>query len=137
MGAEFPSKGVCSTRVSSQLDQKIPVNNLKYIEQGCDLTKESVIPLSSFVFSLFCQASLQKFIIMFAFSDKTQQKKYIIKCDKSMKTIKSFTTMGRVGGFGELSNMPSSQPHTDHEVVFEHRNREPLVPQEKNRRNRK
>ena len=98
MGAEFPSKGVCSTRVSSQLDQKIPVNNLKYIEQGCDLTKESVTPLSSFVFSLFCQASLQKFIIMFPFSDKTQQKKYIIKCDKSMKTINSFTTVGGVGG---------------------------------------
>ena len=122
VGAEFPSKRVCSTRVSSQLDQKIPVNNLKYIEQGCDLTKESVTPLSSFVFSLFCQASLQKFIIMFAFSDKTQQKKQTIKCDKSMKTINSFT---RSGEFGERSKVPSSQPHTDHEVVFEHRNSSP------------
>lgn len=35
---------------------------------------------------------------MFAFSDKTQQKKYIIKRDKSMKTINSFTTVGGVGG---------------------------------------
>ena len=75
VGAEFSSKGVCSTRVSSQLDRKIPVNNVKYIEQGCDLTKQSVTPLGSFVFSPFCQASLQKFITMFAFRDKTQQKK--------------------------------------------------------------